>query len=276
MSRSGRPRSAWPSPKSDRAWRFIATMMPVAPTTTCAAGAESKARSRTTALTGGSGVVAAGGDDRSGVFVRGTRTNRRRLTSLTANSSECVISISDLPSSRVPHSFRAKLRRLRIRACVSALKYMSVLRHVSRSMREIGASCTRSLRPKITARRRSLRNAWLRSLRSKYFSSRAGGIVSTALSEYTAARASLSASSSMSVAKIFTRSRYSRSPSVSASSTATVYASSPDEQPAHQTRIGPSPPTAVSSFGTVCSATCSQTGASRKKLVTLMRIVLKR
>ena len=55
----------------------------------------------------------------------------------------------------------------RIRACVSALKYMSVLRQTSRSMREIGASWTRSLRPKITARRRSLRNVKRWSARSK-------------------------------------------------------------------------------------------------------------
>jgi hypothetical protein len=47
----------------------------------------------------------------------------------------------------------------RIRACVSAVKYMSVLRHTSRSSREIGASSTRLLVPKIRVRRRSLRNA---------------------------------------------------------------------------------------------------------------------
>jgi hypothetical protein len=45
----------------------------------------------------------------------------------------------------------------RIRACASALKYISVLRHKSRSMREIGASYIKLWRPKITQRRASLR-----------------------------------------------------------------------------------------------------------------------
>ena len=66
-------------------------------------------------------------------------------------------SISALPRNSTPPSASAKWNRARIRACVSALKYISVLRQISRSIREIGASWTRSLRPKITERRRSLR-----------------------------------------------------------------------------------------------------------------------
>jgi hypothetical protein len=45
-----------------------------------------------------------------------------------------------------------------MRVCASGVKYMSALRDTSRSMREIGASCTMSLQPKITDRRKSLLN----------------------------------------------------------------------------------------------------------------------
>src|SRR5689334_23347864 len=57
--------------------------------------------------------------------------------------------------------------------------YISVLRQASRSTREIGASFTRSLRPKITARRRSLLTWWWALTRSKYFSRYGGGTPST-------------------------------------------------------------------------------------------------
>ena len=56
----------------------------------------------------------------------------------------------DYSLARRPNTFR----------CVSGFMYISVLRHTSRSTREMGASLTKSLRPKITARRRSLRNTY--------------------------------------------------------------------------------------------------------------------
>ncbi len=77
---------------------------------------------------------------------------------------------------------------------------MSVLRQMSRSSREIGESETRLLRPKITLRRRLLRNASRWSTRSKYFSRSASGTPSTCFWVYVARRAVASASSSMSVA----------------------------------------------------------------------------
>jgi hypothetical protein len=73
-----------------------------------------------------------------------------------------LMSISALPRNSSPSGFRAKPSRETIRAWLSALKYISALRQVSRSMREIGASCSRSLRPKITLRRRSGSN-WNRT-----------------------------------------------------------------------------------------------------------------
>ena len=56
---------------------------------------------------------------------------RRRAASRSSgvNRCACVSSISALPRKRMPSSFSAKWKRLRMRACVSALKYISVLRH---------------------------------------------------------------------------------------------------------------------------------------------------
>jgi hypothetical protein len=56
---------------------------------------------------------------------------------------------------------------------------------------------------------------------------------------------------------------------------ATVYGSSPDAQPADQTRSGASLAFSSSSRGMTSSATTSHVSASRKKPVTLIRIVLK-
>lgn len=56
----------------------------------------------------------------------------------------------------VPGSESAKSKRPYLLRCVSAFMYIKVLRYTSRSTREIGASLTRSLWPKITPRRRSL------------------------------------------------------------------------------------------------------------------------
>jgi CRP/FNR family transcriptional regulator, cyclic AMP receptor protein len=81
----------------------------------------------------------------------------RRPRSTGVNKAECVMSISDLPSMRMPSLSNAKWRRRRTCDCVSAVKYISVLRHTRKSIREIGASWTKSLRPKMTHRRRSLR-----------------------------------------------------------------------------------------------------------------------
>ena len=67
--------------------------------------------------------------------------------------------VQDAPISRIDLLASAKWKRLRIRAWVSALKYISVLRQIRMSRREIGASWIRLLRPKMTVRRRSLRNA---------------------------------------------------------------------------------------------------------------------
>ena len=74
----------------------------------------------------------------------------------------------------------AKWKRVRMRACVSVSKYMSVLRQTIRSTREIGASWIRSLRPKMTVRRSSFRKVWRPSACSKYRASSSGGTLSIA------------------------------------------------------------------------------------------------
>jgi hypothetical protein len=55
---------------------------------------------------------------------------------------------------------------------------------------------------------------------------------------------------------------------------ATVYASSPEAQPALQTRTWPAFPLAAAMRGRMSEARYSQAGGSRKKEVTLMRMVL--
>ena len=97
-------------------------------------------------------------------------------------------------------SRREKLKWVRMRDCVSGVKYMSELREMSRFIREIGASCTRSLRPKITDLRRSPRNIRPVVFGSKYFSRYESGMSFVTFSGNTAWRAVLSASSSTSVA----------------------------------------------------------------------------
>jgi hypothetical protein len=91
------------------------------------------------------------------------------------------MSISDLPRKRKPASVRAKLKRPRIWAWTWGVKYMRAFRDTSRSTREIGASCTRSLRPKMTERRRSARKVWPNALRSKYLPRRSAGMASSSL-----------------------------------------------------------------------------------------------
>ena len=83
--------------------------------------------------------------------------------------------------------------------CASALKYISALRHSSRSTREIGASCTRSWRPKMTVRRRSHgRCTGVRPARSSARATRPGP-ARPAWRRRCAWRAVVSASSSTSV-----------------------------------------------------------------------------
>ena len=77
---------------------------------------------------------------------RGSRLRRRLLAknrgfrSTGANRSACVEQRLRPAQEQQPPSSRAKWKRSRIRACASALKYISVLRQASRSSREIGAS----------------------------------------------------------------------------------------------------------------------------------------
>jgi hypothetical protein len=55
---------------------------------------------------------------------------------------------------------------------------------------------------------------------------------------------------------------------------ASVYASSPEAQPALQIRIGSSSALAATSLGRISALRYSQAGGSRKKLVTFSRMVL--
>ena len=86
-----------------------------------------------------------------------------------------------MPRKRNPRSCSAKWNRSRMRAWVSELRYIRVLRQVKRSIREIGASWIRSWRPKITERRRSLLKVYRPLFTSKYFSSNAAGTPWTSL-----------------------------------------------------------------------------------------------
>ena len=82
-----------------------------------------------------------------------TGRNRRRFKSIGANSVPWLKSISACPMTSTPVGLTEKYSRPSTRAWASAVKYMRVLRHISRSTREIGTSLSRSWRPKITARR---------------------------------------------------------------------------------------------------------------------------
>ncbi len=138
-------------------------------------------------------------DSRSRRFSLATLTKTRRFRSTGVKSSAWDSSISALPSTRIPPSSRAKCSRARTRAWVSEFRYMSVFRQARRSMCEIGAACTRSWRPKMTARRRSLRNTKLPPSGSKYVATSDSGRPASALAEYVAWRATVSAPSSTSV-----------------------------------------------------------------------------
>ncbi len=118
---------------------------------------------------------------REPIVVRGCLTKIRFLRSAAANRSRWETIISDLPSTSTPLSLRAKWKWRRMRDCVSALKYISVFRQISTSSREIGASWTRLLRPKITVRRRSLRNSKRWSAGWKYCCRSSGGTDSVSL-----------------------------------------------------------------------------------------------
>ena len=106
----------------------------------------------------------------------------RRLSSIGSKSRPCDSSISALPRKSTPFGTSAKWNRERILDWVSALKYINVFRQASRSILEIGASWTRSLRPKMTDRRRSLRTRCRSPFTSKYFSCRSAGTPCTSRS----------------------------------------------------------------------------------------------
>lgn len=92
----------------------------------------------------------------------------RRLRSIGSNVAVWLSSISALPRNSTPWVRSAKPSRETTRDWVSALRYIRVLRHSRMSMREIGASWVRSLRPKITLRRRSADSCQRAPTCSKY------------------------------------------------------------------------------------------------------------
>ena len=96
-----------------------------------------------------------------------TRRKNRRLRSMGSKTEEWLSSISALPRNNTPLGRSANASRPRIRDWVSALKYIRVLRQSRMSIREIGASRVRSLRPKITLRRSSGVNRYRPPTRSK-------------------------------------------------------------------------------------------------------------
>ncbi len=160
---SGRPRSDEARPKRLRARSLASASWPLPSTTTCAIGQASNASSRTRTcparwLTASSLPARAISSSRSRRPPRETLAKIRRFRSIGTNVLLYARSVSALPRNRKPLSFSAKWNRSMIRPCVSVLKYISVLRQASRSIREIGASWIRSCRPKITERRRSFWN----------------------------------------------------------------------------------------------------------------------
>ena len=157
-------------PKSERACWLASTSWPTRSTTIWATGPVSNEPSRRWNRSPASGSPpspSAAPSSRSRRDGRGTLRNTRPFVLTGVNTSARVISISALPRKRYPRWFSEKWKWRRIRVWVSALKYMSVFRQISRSMREIGASCTRSLRPKITVRRRSVRKVMPAGVLSK-------------------------------------------------------------------------------------------------------------
>ena len=126
-----------------------------------------------------------------------------------------------------------------MRAWVSLLRYISVLRQESRSIREIGASWIRSWRPKITERRRSLWKAYRPSFSSKYFASSSAGYAGHLLARcrwpVAPGQGLLVDVGGIDPDALAERRRM---PTASAKSMARVYASSPEAQPALQIRTG--------------------------------------
>ena len=158
--------SAAASRKRLRARALTRNSRPRSSTTNCGTVPTSKLRTRSDVSRGSLPVSAAmpprGGIARGESGMRSPITERdlvntRRRRSIGVNIVACASIVSARPRKRNPPSLSAKWKRARIFACVGPSKYISVLRQASRSTREIGASFTRSLRPKITQRRRSFR-----------------------------------------------------------------------------------------------------------------------
>src|SRR2546423_310995 len=72
----------------------------------------------------------------SGCGLRRSRRRNRGLTSVAWKSVAWLHSVSALPMKSTPPGLSAKCSRRTIRACCSALKYISVFRQASRSIRE--------------------------------------------------------------------------------------------------------------------------------------------
>ena len=156
MSRAERP-------KSLSACSLIIATVSSPVTTIWATGLARKARLRTSARPDSSPwrihrrrrveLIARRGRDVA--ILRKTRWSRLR------GAEPVTVAEQHLGVPEKQHALRAprpKCKRPSTFRCVSPLRYIRVLRQDNRSTREIGASFTRSLRPKMTARRRSLRN----------------------------------------------------------------------------------------------------------------------
>ena len=136
---------AGPSPKSVRARSLAMTTLPSASTTSWATGLDSMAAASAQLVAGRLAAVCQSPcPAREAGLGRGPREapsgEIRRFRSTGTKVCPWAIRVSARPRKRNPPSFRAKWKRARIRAWVSALKYIRVLRQTSRSTREIGAS----------------------------------------------------------------------------------------------------------------------------------------
>jgi hypothetical protein len=184
---NGRPASRGPIANSRFACRLLVASRPSVSRTTCAAGEDSQACWRSAVGPSSGSTELQGGTPLRALRSADGRTSRRlnsRLDRSTgANWAECDSRSSALPRNSTPCGSSAKCNRSSTRCCVWALKYMRVLRHRSRSTCEMGASWTRSLRPKITDRRRSLRKTYRVFSRSKNVSRRSGSTFSTSAAE---------------------------------------------------------------------------------------------
>ena len=157
---AGRCRSA--QDRRERAPRWLASARrPSGSTTICADGPLSKRDSRSLRLR----PRGKRGDRRQlgpagarGRRCRDSSVKTRDASGLRAEEARLGEERLGLAEEEEPAGFEREVRSSRGSVCcASAPKYMSVLRETSRSTREIGGSCRRSLRPKMTARRRSLR-----------------------------------------------------------------------------------------------------------------------